>query len=422
MAEYQTQDERDREFIELCNRATSYNELLTMLGTSDKKSLKRRMTRVERRTGIPLKRFSVHPTEKTPVDSAYEVKIRGLNTQINELKALNKQLTLGAVQSEDYIQLIHGAVRHNPSPPKWLTKPSKKGHFHGTPTLFLSDLHWDEIVHPSQVNYCNDFNRGIAIKRLNRVFETTVYLLKDIMRDSHYDGIVVALGGDMMSGYIHEELRENQSAPLLAGVLNLLDNVVAGIDMLKSEFGKIFLPCVVGNHGRLDHKVRSKNGVFDNVDWLFYQLLDRHYADDSDVTFCIPDSTDAYYRLYNVRYLLTHGNQFRGGAGIAGPYSPWMLGDHKKRKRQTAIQQPYDTLIFGHFHQLAWGAGNNFICNGTLKGMDEWTWGMNFPFERPKQALWITHPAHGITMKMDVFGDDDEEPAEESAWVSLPRN
>lgn len=420
--EYQTQEERDREFIELCNRATTYQELLDLLGTSDKKSLKRRMARVERRTGIPLKRFSIHPQDKTPIDSAYEIKIQGLNRQIQELKALNRELMSGAFQTEDYVQLIRGAVQHKPSPPKWMTTPGKSSHFHGTPTLFLSDLHWDEIVYPSQVNYCNEFSREIAIRRYQRVFETTVYLLKDIMRESHYDGIVVALGGDMMSGYIHEELRENQSAPLLAGVLNLLDNTIAGIDLLKEEFGRLFLPCVVGNHGRLDHKVRAKNGVYDNVDWLFYQLLDRHYADDPDVTFLIPDSTDAYYRVYDVRYMLTHGNQFRGGTGISGPYTPWTLGDHKKRKRQTAIKQPYDTLIFGHFHMLTWGSANNFIVNGSLKGYDEYAFTNNFPYERPKQALWITHPSHGITMKLDVFGDDDEESTKlDESWVSLPR-
>lgn len=360
------QEERDQEFIGLCNRATGYGELLDLLGTSDKKSLKRRMARVEKRTGIPLKRFSTPPSEKTRSESIYEAKIRGLNQQIQELKTLNKHLALGVARSEDYVQLIHGATRHNPSPPSWMDRPLRQSHFHGTPTLFLSDLHWDEIVHPPQVNYCNEFHREIAIDRLHRVFDTTVYLLKDIMRQSHYDGIVVALGGDMMSGYIHEELRENQSAPLLAGVLHLFDELVAGIDKLKREFGRIFLPCVVGNHGRLDQKIRAKNGVFDNVDWLLYQLLARHYSDESDITFFIPDSTDAYYRLYDVRYMLTHGNQFRGGSGISGPYTPWTLGDHKKRKRQNAIKQSYDTLIFGHFHMLTWGSGNNFICNGCF--------------------------------------------------------
>jgi hypothetical protein len=96
---------------------------------------------------------------------------------------------------------------------------------------------------------------------------------------------------------------------------------------------------------------------------------------------------------------------------------PWALGDHRKRKRQDAISQPYDVMIFGHWHQLFWGSGA-FICNGSLKGYDEYSFRSNFAFQMPMQALWITHPEKGITFQMPVLADESVGVVTES-WVSL---
>ena len=72
----------------------------------------------------------------------------------------------------------------------------------------------------------------------------------------------------------------------------------------------------------------------------------------------------------DTRILLTHGDQFRGGSGIAGLLSPLLLGDHRKRKRQTAMNHPYDWMIYGHWHSLVLGV-RGLIGNGSLKGYDE---------------------------------------------------
>ncbi|MBA2590982.1 MAG: hypothetical protein M3495_19925 [Pseudomonadota bacterium] len=68
--------------------------------------------------------------------------------------------------------------------------------------------------------------------------------------------------------------------------------------------------------------------------------------------FAIPDGPDCLYRVYNHRYLLTHGHQFRGGDGMIGALGPIIRGDHKKRSRNGQIDMGYDTLVIGHWHQL----------------------------------------------------------------------
>ena len=45
--------------------------------------------------------------------------------------------------------------------PTWASAPLAKPSSPGVPLLFLSDFHWGEVVHPSQINGVNKFNVGI---------------------------------------------------------------------------------------------------------------------------------------------------------------------------------------------------------------------------------------------------------------------
>jgi len=176
------------------------------------------------------------------------------------------------------------------------------------------------------------------------------------------------------------------------------------------------VPCVGGNHGRNTHKIRNKGRNFTSFDWLTYQFLAKHFESDSRVSFHIPDGPDALYAIYNHKYLLTHGDQFRGGDGVIGALGPIIRGDHKKRSRNGQIDMDYDTLIIGHFHQLI--QLERLIVNGSLKGYCEYAYSNNFGFEPPRQALWITHPYHGITFSMPVNVDVSFENSDKSEWVS----
>lgn len=86
--------------------------------------------------------------------------------------------------------------------------------------------------------------------------------------------------------------------------------------------------------------------------------------------------------------------------------------------RNQAVGQDYDVLLAGRWHQYIHLA--RMIVNGSLKGYDEYAAAGNFGFEPPTQALWITHPRHGITFRMPVYCDPPTRKAAEQ-WVSVPR-
>ena len=102
---------------------------------------------------------------------------------------------------------------------------------------------------------------------------------------------------------------------------------------------------------------------------------------------------------------------------MIGALGPIIRGDHKKRSRNAQVDRPYDTMLLGHWHQLI--QLQRLIVNGSLKGYDEYASQNNFSYEIPRQALWFTHPKHGITISMPVNVDEAKaRSTAEKAWVS----
>ena len=334
---------------------------------------------------------------------------------------LENELRIANAQSADSIALkeILGTVAlslDDITPPEWTYAAPSKGTSPGVPTLFLSDLHWGEIVRPGQVGGANIFNLAIARDRLRYTVETAVNLLKVLDSGMNYPGIVVPLGGDMVSGNIHEELQATNELATMPTVLDLFENLSAAIKLLADTFGHVFLPCVSGNHGRDTKKTWSKDRNHTSFDWLLYQFLARHFAADKRVAFFIPEGSDALYRVYSTRYNLTHGDQFKSSDSIIGPLGPLARGNQKKQARNQSIGQEYDVLLAGHWHTYI--HLSRLIVNSSLKGLDEYAYQGNFGYEPPQQALWVTHPRYGITYRMPVYC---EQPKKRGAteWVTV---
>jgi len=346
--------------------------------------------------------------------------VQGLKSKVKRLEAALKS---HENQSEQGCQIkaVIGAMGRQVEeldPPPWTVTPQKKATSPGVPTLFLSDLHWGETVFPSQINNVNEYNVKIAHKRMDTCVSSAIHLLKIISPGMDYPGIAIPLGGDMISGNIHDELTATNEINSMPAVLDLYGVLVGVISAMADQFKHVFLPCVSGNHGRDTKKIWNKDRHHTSFDWLLYRFLAKHFDGDKRVTFFIPDSSDAYYKVYNHAYLLTHGDQFRGGDGLIGCLGPIIRGDHKKRSRNAQIDMEYDTMLLGHFHQYL--HHGRVIVNGSLKGYDEYAYSGNFGFEQPQQALWITHPCHGQTFRMPVFVGNQQAGAK-TEWVSVPK-
>lgn len=297
-------------------------------------------------------------------------------------------------------------VLEAPAPPTWLRPPRSAKAHHGTLVTLFSDQHLDEVVRPQEVDHLNAYNRQIAEQRVERYFERLVALSRDYMQGIRYDGLVLGLLGDTLSGTIHAELAETNEATLFQSILHWVPRFAAGLEYLADEFGKVHVPVVIGNHPRLTRKPRSKLRAVDNADWLFGHMLQQRVAHDRRVTFDLPEGTDALVQVYTTRFLMTHGDQVQGGQGIGGIWPPIMRMRARKLTRYQASGRGFDWLAMGHWHQLVVAQG--IIVNGSVVGYNEFAATNNFAPERAQQALVLVTPEHGVTWSTPVFVDSPD--------------
>ena len=319
-------------------------------------------------------------------DAATATNLR-LTEQIDDLRR-----TLDVVEQVETLSI---------STVEWLTpkKPAKQSA--ATLVLMLSDLHLDEVVIPAEVEGLNAYNREIARLRLSKTIENTIKVARHYLAGMKYDGCVLLLGGDIFSGDIHEELKETNEDTMLGSLLFWAEELAAAIDLLATEFKKVHVAAVAGNHGRTTRKPRAKLRAKTNFDWLLAKMLERHFTGDKRLTFDVPESSDVLVKIYDSHHLLTHGDQTKGGGSIGGIYPPIMRMRAKKAQRYLTTGQQFDTLWLGHWHQYL--PSPSMVVNGTMKGYDEYAFVSNFSYEPPQQALAVVVPEKGITIQAPIF-------------------
>jgi hypothetical protein len=341
-----------------------------------------------------------------------------LGAQLSQLRAALRDARAEAIDARFVRRTILRLAETTPIAPSWTVEESSGGSAPGTPITVWSDWHWGEVVRAQEVSGVNAFDIEVARARVRRLVERTIDLCFRHMVNPVYPGIVIALGGDMVTGEIHQELAETNDQTIVQAVFNLQDVLAWAIGEMADRFGRVFLPCVVGNHGRTTLKPRAKGRVHTSYEWLLYCQLERHFAGDGRIRFHIPGEADAHFRVNGHRYCLTHGDSLgvKGGDGIIGALGPIARGTVKLRNSEAQIGREFDTLILGHWHQYLPMPG--CVVNGTLKGYDEYArLYLRARYQRPIQALWFDHPRHGPTYQVPVYCDETAPTAQPRSWL-----
>lgn len=276
----------------------------------------------------------------------------------------------------------------------------------GTPMTLWSDWHAGEVVKRDEVGGLNEFNSDIFEQRVKTLCERTIGLVHHHMPDG-VPGIVICLGGDMMTGDIHQELADTNDEYVLQTVRRLKSTLATALVKMADEFGHVFVPCVVGNHGRNTLKPRMKGVVHTSYEWNIYTDLEDRLRDDDRIKFAIPDETDILFAVHGHRFLLTHGDRLgvKGGDGIIGALGPIKRGEFKIRNSEAQIGRDFDTLLMGHWHQYLSTRG--LIVNNCLKGYDEFArLALRAPATPASQALWFCHRKWGVNAQLEVYVQD----------------
>lgn len=325
----------------------------------------------------------------------YEVEIGSLREQLARRDAAAAEAELA--ETKRFEPLIISPERHEPGAP-------------GIPMALWSDWHWGETVDPRQMGGLNEFNREVAELRVKRLVERLLDLCFNYtgakMSDEH---IVVCLGGDMVSGLIHEELVATNWGNIADQVEECGSAIVGALYALADAFKRVtVIAGVPGNHGRTTPKPTAK-GRLDSYDRTIYRRIGNQLAGDPrfETVFC--DDIDYRFQVSGRWFLLTHGDSqgVRGGDGIIGAYGPIIRGFLKVKAAEQEIGRHFDYMLQGHWHQyIPAAAGLPVITNGTLKGYCEFARViLRAKFARPCQAMWLVSPKHGVVGQQPIYLD-----------------
>lgn len=270
-----------------------------------------------------------------------------------------------------------------------------------TAIMVASDWHIEENIDPLTINGKNEFNPKIAKERVTKFFQKGLFLTNLIRNGINIDTLVLALLGDLISGYIHEELMENNYLSPTQAILYTQELLISGIDFLIKEgkFKRIIVPCCFGNHGRTTEKKKVSTSYKNSFEWLLYHNLKKYYENNKNITFIVENGYHTYLNLYN-KYTLRfhHGDNIKYGGGIGGITIPV----NKAIKQWNSTEQAY-LDVFGHFHQQS--DGGKFISNGSLCGFNDYALAIKAEYEQPQQSFFVMDKERGKVIVAPIFLD-----------------
>ncbi|CAK9074186.1 Terminase [Durusdinium trenchii] len=203
-------------------------------------------------------------------------------------------------------------------------------------------------------------------------------------------------GGDMVEGELifpHQAHEIDQSVfdQACIKVPTIMTEMIA---FWLQHFEEIEVFAIAGNHGR----PASKNaGSHPRTNWdrvtyecaklMIEGMLARSNVDPSRVKINISDDFYIVDECLGHKNLLIHGDQIRGGfAGF-----PWYGMGKKMWGWIDSIEEDWNHLYFGHFHQMVAGDlnGRRFYCGGTPESDNTFARAELAASGRPQQRLQL---------------------------------
>ena len=300
--------------------------------------------------------------------------------------------------AEEQLQLWEQIGESEPALQFWRQHRGRHRGVTTTAVACVNDWHAEERVDPATVNGRNSVDLEEIAKRAQRYFQHVVRLIDLSSGLAKVGDIVLAILGDLISGYIHEELEESNQLSPTEAILFVQDLLCNGIEHLKRETKlPILIPTCVGNHGRTTKKPRISTAYKNNYEWLLYHQMARYFRNDPRVHWVIGKAYHNIVEIRRHRVRFHHGNAIQYWGGVGGIAIPVNKAIAQWNKSEAAHLD-----IFGHFHQYL-PHYPNWICSGTLLGWNPFAIQIKAEYQRPTQAFVVIDEQQGPTVSIPVF-------------------
>lgn len=320
-----------------------------------------------------------------------------------------KSQFLGLEKAHARLETLHeqvaGLAATPLSPPDWLL-PQASEPGEAVIGLLLTDVHCGEVVKSEEIVGLGAYDVPTCRRRLRRYFAAACEVGLRWGSDCQIKGAVLFLGGDLVSGDIHEELRLTNELTSTEQVVAVAEEITSGINHLADTYGHVYVVSVGGNHGRTTTKPMYKMYARTNYDTLVARIIKNEFRNyrsvSGDIVFDIPNSMDALVPVLGKTIFINHGNNLGtgGGMGFAGPGLPIIRGAKRVELQQFYAKRTFDFMLSGHFHTtLNHPQG---LANGSVIGYSEYGNGLRCALEPPQQWLFLVHKKWGLRERMPI--------------------
>ena len=333
---------------------------------------------------------------------AADAEVARLRSEVASLKGRYKA-ALQAVDAErsraDSLFALKDIAARRRSPPA--AKQKAKQH-DATMVVLLSDVHCEERVDPATVNGLNDYSLEVCDARLNELEERFFTLLDHERQLARIDRVVVWLGGDFISGHIHDDTAEMAQLAPLAATRWIGERLRAFIDAVSGNASEVIVATNSGNHGRSTEKLRIGTEMDHSFEQHLYLTLAGKETK-KNVRWQVGTGYLNYLDLDGFRVRFHHGHAVKYGGGIGGITIPV----NKAIAAWDAIERA-DLTCFGHWHQFSWLRAGRYVSNGSVIGHSAYATRIKASYEAPCQAaLVIDHGRNEVTMAKPIYCDRD---------------
>jgi hypothetical protein len=376
-------------------------EIASRFGVS-KGAVSKALWRESQKSDAPLP----SPLESAPAETLDPLAERAAKRDEERKKQLNERMLSELEESRARQRFLDELGRHHDTP-SIVAREKTSGLREATALVLASDWHYEETVTAEQTAGRNRYNLHIAERRIGRFFDGIGWLVGFHRQAFTIRDLVLWLGGDMITGYIHDELKESNGASPLEALHRLHALIAAGIRQLLEdrELVRIVVVCSHGNHGRTTIKRQISTGAKNSFEWLMYATLAREFATEPRVHFEVTQSAHQYAQVYGETIHFHHGDDINYQGGVGGIAVPLM----RQLSRWDEVR-PSRLHCVGHFHQRR--SFRRALVNGSLIGLS--AYGMKFGFEPPEQSFALLDSKRWLCCETPIWVDDGAEGGDES--------
>jgi hypothetical protein len=258
--------------------------------------------------------------------------------------------------------------------------------------LVATDWHMGAVQDPDEIEGFGEFSPAVLRARIDSLAEKVINWAEVHRSNYDVDECRLLVTGDLISGDIHHELVSTNDYPAPVQCVEAGRLLASLASSLSPHFSSLTVDIITAdNHGRLTKKPQHKDGGFNTYGYpmavIVQEMLRRH----DNATVNIHPVEQRVVRVKGRRYLIMHGHQMKGWAGIPYYGVQRKVGLEATKRMVTGIEQ-FDLMVMGHWH--APFAAPTYIIGGSASGTDAYdhSCGRHSP---PTQTSWMVHPKHG---------------------------